>query len=336
LSKINPKKRFPTWFKIEKYENTKNFGPKDWYRELSLRLYMQNALKFIKKQSNELQTVEFQETLLFGFRDVIRNPTDTSSYRERIHEYFQTILKHYRANNEWPQGSTLSLHKSTLSNNRVRIPEDFDTFSNKYEIYLPLQLKRPMNILTPHGLKTLGKIFDQRKFDWCSNMYEGLLKSDPNTDLDLFADVLSDRLEGQSITSFIKKELKYNDTEGKSEQELLVAGIKTTDEIIVVDLSNDEDLLVHQFKEMIRKLKVERQIPKKALKASDIKLENLNKHQVLPYIDLMFWEQFSGSKINRKLMEANLFPYGDYSIRTVASTMPKALSISFLHSLTST
>jgi hypothetical protein len=336
LPKDNPEKRFPTWFKIKKYENTKNFGQKDWYRELSLRLYMQNALTFIKKQSNDLQTVEFKKTLLFGFRDLIRNPTDTSSYRERIHEYFQIILKHYRANNEWKPGSTLSLHKSTLSNNRVRVPEGFDTFLNKYEIYLPLQLKRPINLLTPHGLKTLGKIYDQRKFDWCSNMYKGLLKSDPNTDLGLIADVLSDQLESQSITSFIKNELKSNDTEGKSEQELLVAGIKTTDEIIVVDLLNDEDLLVHQFKETIRKLKVERQIQKKALKASDIKLDNLKKHQVLPYIDLMLWEQFSGSKINRKLMEMNLFPYGDYSIRNAASTMPKALSIPFLHSLITT
>lgn len=335
MPKQNSEKKLPTWFKLEKYENTKNFSPKDWHRELSLRLYMQNALMFIKKQSNDLQTDMLKRNLSSGFDELARNPTDTSSYTERVHEYFQTILKHYRANNEWTPGSTLSLYKSNLSHDRIRIPEDFDTFLNKYQIYLPLQLKRPLNLLTPHGLKTLGKIYDNKKFQWCSNMYEGLLKSNPNADLNLIADILSDQLEGQSITSFIENELKSNNTEEKSEQELLVAGIQTTDEIIVVDLLNDEDVLVRQFKETIRKLKANKQIPKKVLKASDIKLGNLKKYQVLPYIDLIFWEEFSESKIDRKLMEVKLFPYGDHTIRTAAATMSKALSIHFLHSLTS-
>lgn len=336
MSKKNTVNKLPDWFKIEKYENTKKFVQKDWYRELSFRLYMQNALTFIQKHSDEFSSVKFQKSVLFCFAELIKNPTDTTVTSKRINDYFQNILKHYRANNEWSPGSTLSLFQSTLSANRISVPEDFDTFTKKNELSLTLQLKKPVDLLSPNGLKTLNKIYDERKAERCSTMHSGLSKSAIKTDLDLISDVLSDSLQEISITSFIKNQLEFKDPEARSEKELQIAGINTTDEILVVDLLHDEKVLISQFKETIRKLKAERDIPNKALKASESKLAKLSAYKVLPYIDLLFWEEFTKTPISESLMDAVLFPRQEYTTDNSSKLATEALSVSFLHSLAKT
>tara|TARA_R110001583_G_scaffold17299_1_gene70115 strand:- start:21190 stop:22200 length:1011 start_codon:yes stop_codon:yes gene_type:complete len=335
LNKKVTVKKLPDWFQIEKYKNTREFDQKDWYRELSFRLYMQNALTSLKKQRDEFSKVKFQKTLLFGFHELLKNPTDTSSAWKRIEEYFEKVLKHYKANSEWSPSSTLSLHNSTLSTNRVKIPEDIDTFLSNYEIFLPLKLKNPIDILSPHSLKILSKTYSEKSVEWCSAQYSEQLKLNPNTDLDLFAEKLSDKLESQSVVSFINTELESRPAESKLEKALLVAGIKSTDELIVVDLLADEDLLVRQFKETISKLKIEKNIRKKSLKATENKLAKLNTYQVLPYIDLRLWEEFNESPISIDSIDATLFPSGIYTIDNAKKLMVEALSISFLHSLIS-
>jgi hypothetical protein len=333
LSKKNSVSKLPDWFQIKNYENTKKFDHKDWHRELSFRLYLQNALRSIEDQTDEALSLKFQKAGLFGFKELALNPTDTSDASKRINDYFRESIKHHRRNSEQSSGSTLSLFQSNLSSNQTSISKDADTFLKNYNFILPLQIKKPVDLLSPYGLKTLNKIYDERGADWFSAKLNELSRSLPDADLNIIRNVLTDSLHDESITGFIKNELESKDPEGKSEKELQIAGIKTTDEIIVVDLSNSDDILNRQFNELIKKLKADRQIPKKILKASENKLAKLSTYKVLPYIDLLLWGEFTKSPISEDLMDAVLFPNLTHTIDISKKFMDEALSISFLHSL---
>lgn len=242
-------------------------------------------------------------------------------------------MERYRKKAEWKPGSTLSLYKSDSSLRQISVPEDVDTFLKKYELILPLQLKKPVELLSPHGLKTLSKICNERKHEWSLYMHNKLSQTVPNTDLNLISDALSDSLLDLSITSFIKNEFKFKDPHGKLEKELQIAGINTTDEILVVDLMQDEKILISQFKETIRELKEKRQIPNKASKVSESKLAKLSTYMVLPYIDLIFWGEHEKLQFSEELLDAVLFPRGIYTTDNSKNLANEALSIPFLQSL---
>ena len=326
MKKKNAVNKLPDWFDINKYEKTKQFTAKDWSIALSFRLYMMECLSNIQKEGDKHCQLKFKKALLFCFKEIAQNPIDIYVTSKKMKQGFRRKALDYRKASE-NLGSTLFLLTQNLNPNEVK--SDIASFLIEHEISLTVQLREPIDPLTPYALKTLNTIYKERKSEQFNRIYDELSKSDPELNLDLLQETLDD----QSVSSFIRAELEFRDPEDKLKRKLQLAEIKSTDEIIVVDLLHDEDVLVSQFKETIRKLKSNMNTPVKKLKASENKLAKLSTYKVLPYIDLVMWGDYIEEKISTDTMDAVLFPLETHTTDISKKFSQEVLSIQFIKSL---
>ncbi|CDH07330.1 putative Z3947 protein [Xenorhabdus bovienii str. oregonense] len=99
---------------------------------------------------------------------------------------------------------------------------------------------------------------------------------------------------------------------------------------IHVDLYKNDDLIINDFTEWLKKKRKQENIGTKTEKISDNDLSKLAENKVLPYIDLYLWKIISGQKITQYQMANLLFP-NEYEVnitdRLRLVTKPKAMAL---------
>ncbi|MDE1484427.1 DUF6387 family protein [Xenorhabdus bovienii] len=99
---------------------------------------------------------------------------------------------------------------------------------------------------------------------------------------------------------------------------------------IHVDLNKNDDLIINDFTEWLKKKRKQENITTKTVKISDNDLSKLAEYRVLPFIDLYLWGIISGQEFTQYQMANLLFPDEfdvDIKDRLRAVTKPKAMAL---------
>lgn len=267
---IKSVKQLPTWFKLEKYRETNQPDPDNWYDQLMVRYFLRNALKYKEKR-------------MFALWEIIKNQKLLDMDEENAFNILEAMSAPGNILSQCEEGESVRLRAITPRLHQLQIlpenakPEEAAravgcvTNLMMYGTYLFSEKAVQDNVL-----KKLDGLVDKEKKRWAER---------PAEDSVAWIHQPFDRL--------------CQDPRFAAAPEFAFAW---------VDLEASDEQIKAEFSRWLVQERERRNVPavRKSFNESDF--QGFYESAVLPYLDLMFWATLENVKINQYVIAQAIFP----------------------------